>query len=86
MKSLWLVEKYFGIVKAVGSFPKNPSQHCADLEMLEEILEVKPMFFVFELMVLQTKGQYMKKYNLYGQRKNLQLHVLLHHKIVDQAT
>ena len=34
-----------GIVKATGVFPKNPFQHCADLEMLEEALEVKPMFF-----------------------------------------
>ena len=34
-----------GIVKAAGVFPKNPSQHCADLETLEITVEVKPMFF-----------------------------------------
>ena len=34
-------EMYAGIVKATGVFPKNPSPHCADLQMLEETLEVK---------------------------------------------
>ena len=43
--SILHAEMCAGIVKAAGVFPKNPSRHCADLEMLEETVEVKPMFY-----------------------------------------
>jgi len=33
-----------GVVKAAGVYLKNPSQHSADLDMLEEESSIKPMF------------------------------------------
>ena len=33
-----------GVVKPVGLFPKNPTQHLSDLEMLENAPEMKPAF------------------------------------------
>lgn len=34
-----------GVVKAAGVFEKNPEQHNADFEMLQEVLELQPAFF-----------------------------------------
>jgi len=33
-----------GVVKAAGVYQKNPSQHSADLDMLEEESNIKSMF------------------------------------------
>ena len=33
-----------GVVKASGLYPKNPAQHAADIEMLEELLQMNPAF------------------------------------------
>ena len=33
-----------GVVKATGVYPKNPTQHMCDLEMLEKVPEIQPVF------------------------------------------
>ena len=33
-----------GVVKPTGVFPKNPAQHSADFELLEQTAEVEPAF------------------------------------------
>ena len=33
-----------GIVKPTGIYPKNPTQHMCDLELLETIPEIQPAF------------------------------------------
>ena len=33
-----------GVVKATGVYPKNPTQHMCDLEMLEKVSDIQPVF------------------------------------------